>query len=115
MAKTLIEKLDNMGFAPEQPLRMRKLLSVSERRAKYMLSFSPEMDSCTFKIDGNIIKDTTSDKCDYVILASYNNAWAEVFVELKGSDISHAINQLKQTISEYQCLSVFLSALIYLF
>lgn len=99
MAKTLIEKLDNMGFAPEQPLRMRKLLSVSERRAKYMLSFSPEMDSCTFKIDGNIIKDTTSDKCDYVILASYNNAWAEVFVELKGSDISHAINQLKQTIS----------------
>lgn len=99
MAKTLLEKLDNMGVAPEQPLHTRKQLSVSERKAKYMLSFSPEMDSCTYKIDGNIIKGTTSDKCDYVILASCNNRWAEVFVELKGSDISHAITQLKQTIT----------------
>lgn len=96
---TLYDKLLCEHFDAVLPLRRRGRLSVSERRNVYVMELKPEMDSCAFQVDGYIIKDKTVNKCDYVVLAkSATDIWSEVYVELKGSDVIHAIKQLKDTI-----------------
>ena len=91
---------ENNRFAPSLPLRLRQQINVKERATVYVLRFTPSMDSCSFLIDGYIINDMKTEKCDYVVLAkSENGSWAEVFVELKGADIRHAIIQLKATLN----------------
>lgn len=57
------------------------------------------MPTVTFQVDGNIIKEGT--KCDYLTLINHDvkqKMWSEVFIELKGSDVSHAIEQLEKTL-----------------
>lgn len=67
-----------------------------ERRSKYVLSLEPEMEGWHYQIDDYIIKE--GDKCDALILVREDEDFAEVFVELKGSDVSHAITQLEETL-----------------
>lgn len=99
MVKTLFEKLSDQGLEPSNKRVERSKMQLHEKGAVYVLSFQPETDSCAFQIDGNVIKDKTIDKCDYVVLACHDDSWAEIFVELKGSDIAHAIAQIKATIN----------------
>ena len=47
------------------------------------------------KVDGCIISDNETLRCDYA-LVSYDEV--EIYVELKGSDISHAVKQIESTI-----------------
>jgi hypothetical protein len=47
------------------------------------------------RIDGCVI--TSGLRCDYAIVP---NSSIEIYVELKGSDIRHAVEQLKSTISQ---------------
>ena len=99
MAEILFEKLSHQGFVPSNRRVERSILQLREKGVVYVLSFKPDTDSCAFQIDGNIIKGTSADKCDYVVLACHNGIWAEIFVELKGSDIAHAIAQIKATLN----------------
>lgn len=97
---TLYDKLICEHFSAELPLCRRERISVSERRNVYVMELKPELECCAFQIDGYIVKDKTVNKCDYVVLAkSSTDAWVEVFVELKGSNITHAIKQLKDTMT----------------
>lgn len=68
----------------------------SERRSKYSLSLEPSMEGWRYKVDNYII--TRGDKCDALILIKDGSDFAEAFVELKGSDVSHAITQLEETL-----------------
>lgn len=48
-----------------------------------------------FQVDGDVIKDKTINKCDFLLLNTVKkNAY---FIELKGSDIRHAIIQVENT------------------
>lgn len=68
----------------------------SEKRSRYALSLDPKMEGWRFQVDGYIIKE--GDKCDALILVKDGDDFAEVFVELKGSDVGHAITQLEETL-----------------
>ena len=53
-----------------------------------------------FAVDGRII--TEGERCDKLIvinpIKNEDNSWMETFVELKGQNISHAINQIRETL-----------------
>lgn len=96
---TLRERLDAYDGQPEQKWVVRKKVSVGEKGQNYIVVFSSEQMSAVYAIDGGIIKDKKILKCDKLILASLvNEQWFELFVELKGRDIKHAIEQVESTL-----------------
>lgn len=101
MAKTLIDRLKEQKFSPVQQEKMRRQLRLQEKGTCYVLELRPEMNSCVFQIDGDIIKSTETDKCDFVALINHDDSWSEFFIELKGSDIAHAIKQIESTITSH--------------
>lgn len=50
-------------------------------------------------IDGCVIKDTSTVKCDFLLIDDLSKN--EYFVELKGSDVGHAIDQLRASIERF--------------
>ena len=61
-------------------------------------------DSVVYAVDGYIVKDGL--RCDKLVLVRRTQEgripenWSEIFVELKGTDIEHAIAQLRATLSK---------------
>ena len=99
MANSLMEQLLAMNFSPYLPEKVRKHIRLQEKGTCYVLELRPGMNSCAFQIDGYIIKSVETDKCDFVALVNQDDRWGEIFIELKGSDIAHAIKQLEMTIT----------------
>lgn len=93
--------MDNLqSFSPEQPFMERKAVSTSEKGRKYVLALKPPHGCAVYQIDNYIV--TTGERCDKLVLVEYdaiNNQWAEIFVELKGVDVRHAIEQLRSSIN----------------
>lgn len=97
--KTLKDRLDSYPNQPEQAWMKRSIVSVCENGQTYRVTFAPGKKSAVYAIDGGIIKDTKSLKCDKLIVACLEqDKWFELFVELKGRDISHAIEQIEATV-----------------
>lgn len=97
---TIKDKLEQAGHRPEQGYQPRASLSVSEKGQRYKLSLADRRLSAVYAVDGHII--TSGTKCDKLILVETDAAapaWTEIFVELKGSDVAHAIEQLEATIA----------------
>lgn len=95
------EVLTSSGFDPEKSLESRKVMVTAEEGKKYTLAIADEKESVLFQVDGEIIRKGL--RCDKLILVKLcaeqgNEEWAEIFVELKGKDVAHAIEQLKATI-----------------
>lgn len=68
---------------------------LKENRSKITF-LNPKQDSILIiKVDGCAIKDTETLKCDFALVPSQE---VEVYVELKGSDIFHAVEQIESTI-----------------
>lgn len=98
------EQLMEEGYAPEQNLQIRAKVSVSEKGKRYLMATSGKEESVVYAVDGNIVKDGL--KCDKLVLVKRSSKcvkpeqWTEVFVELKGVDTNHAIDQLRQTLKK---------------
>ena len=98
------ERLMTEGYAPEQGLQIRTKVSVSENGKRYLLTTNGKEESVVYAVDGNIIKEGL--KCDKLVLVKRSakdvkpEQWTEAFVELKGVDTSHAIDQLRQTLKK---------------
>lgn len=93
MGKTTYEILVAKGYQPQQPLLPRKTIVTQELGKKYLLDVKGQLASVVFQVDGNIIK--SGRKCDKMILVSISSeAWAQIFVELKGHDSIHGMEQL---------------------
>lgn len=75
---------------------VRNQFVCGEKRSRYALFLNPKMEGWRYQVDGYIITD--GDKCDALILVKDGDDFAEIFVELKGSDVSHAITQLEETL-----------------
>lgn len=96
----LKDKLDAFEGQPEQGWNKRKSLSVGERGQVYRAIFSQNYLSAVYAIDGGIIKDYNITKCDKLILLDFNDQTLfELFVELKGGNIQHAIEQVEATLN----------------
>ena len=88
------------SFSPEQPFKERKIVSTSENGRRYVLSLNPARGCAVYQIDGYIT--TIGDRCDKLVLVESNvaeNQWTEIFVELKGKDVAHAVKQLRCSIN----------------
>lgn len=98
------ERLTLEGYAPEQSLQVRAKISVSENGKRYMLTTNGQEESVVYAVDGNIVEE--GQRCDKLVLVKRSakniapEQWTEVFVELKGVDTKHAIDQLRQTLEK---------------
>lgn len=93
----LHERLQREGFGTEQSLGVRKKVTTAEKGKRYVLQVSDSKESVVYQIDGQII--TTGSKCDKMVLVKKDSSnWAQIFVELKGVDVHHAIEQLESTL-----------------
>lgn len=101
-ASNRIKKLVDSGFIAEQPLQHRSTVSLSEKGKTYKVDVRNGAKSVVFQIDGYVI--TAGLKCDKFLAATTNTDSRAVFVELKGKDISHAIDQLEATINNHYFL-----------
>lgn len=93
------DALTKAGYIPQQSLLARKILSTQEEGKRYTLNITGGKESVLYQVDGCIIK--SGDKCDKLVLVKKSNKpeeWAEIFVELKGTGVSHALTQLIATI-----------------
>lgn len=97
MANTY-DVLCSKKFHPEKGREMRFDLSVKEKGVSYVLKLKEKSYTSVFQVDGNIICE--GNKCDKLVVVEFpdNEGWANVFVELKGSDVKHAIIQLETTL-----------------
>lgn len=86
-------------FAPEKAKDACKIMSLEEQGVKYVMEFNPPVDCVAYTVDGNIIKGTGTDKCDKLVFAKSVKRLVSIFVELKGSDVAHAVKQLEATIN----------------
>lgn len=97
-------RLQADGYAPEQDLQIRAKVSVSENGKRYLLATNGKEESVVYDVDGHIVKEGL--KCDKLVLVKRTakdvkpEQWTEVFVELKGVDANHAIDQLRQTLKK---------------
>lgn len=95
--------LQQKGFAAEVPFMPRKTISTKvEQGKKYAVTLAQSLPSVIYRVDGNIIK--SGEKCDRLILIQFNakdsEEWKQIFVEQKGTDVKHAIEQLIATIKK---------------
>ena len=101
MPTSTYDTLTQAGFVPQQGLAVRSILATSEEGKRYALKISNSKESVLYQVDGNIVK--AGDKCDKLVLVKLSTkpeTWAEIFVELKGGGVSHALTQLIETIKK---------------
>lgn len=99
------EKLLAEGYKPEMPYGVNNRYEASEDGSTYKLE-NITAPSVAFPIDGGIIQDTTTKKCDKLILIRTDNnevdseeqQWLQLFIELKGSKLKKALEQILCTI-----------------
>jgi len=71
----------------------KKIFTFTEQRSKLILHNKDQVSSTCIKVDGCEINDNGV-KCDYLHLAKD----LEIYIELKGQDLEHAMKQLARTI-----------------
>lgn len=76
----------------------RPIIVLKEHREKreYRLENKSSKDIVVYRIDGGLIDDNNVLKCDYGVFTEDNVLY---FVELKGADYIHALEQLLSTVS----------------
>lgn len=85
-----------MKSLPEcEKYRCDKKIVLQENKSKITF-LNPNQDQIlTIQVDGCVISDNETLRCDYALMPSDE---IEIYVELKGSDIVHAVEQLESTI-----------------
>lgn len=78
--------------------RDRKIISIEENGKKYIGKNSNSKITRTIRVDGCLINDSSSNKCDYILLNEDDKI--VFFIELKGCDIKHAAVQITETIKK---------------
>lgn len=86
-------------YIPEKPLKTYSIIATEEKGIHYRANITPPRGAAIFQVDGCII--TSGCKCDKLLLSknpSDSATWFGHFIELKGTDVGHAIDQLEATI-----------------
>ncbi len=101
MIMATYNRLLSTGFEPQQKLEYRKMVVTQEQGKKYTLAIKNQCPSAVFQVDGYIVKGGR--KCDKLVLVKDSpsqNEWTEIFVELKGKDAVHGMEQLLSSAKE---------------
>lgn len=92
----------------------KKIFSIQENKKRFQINNSRQINICQYKVDGCIFAPSTSDlRCDAAFTLYENQRDVEsittiILVELKGSDVLHAAEQISKT---YDFISGSLNAL----
>lgn len=117
MGKSTYENLIRKGYETEQALQFRKLVSTQEQGKKYTLSVQGDSPSAVFQVDGYIIKSNL--KCDKLVMVQTSTepaeTWTQIFVELKGHDSVHGMEQLLATAKNSMSNCLFYKYLIFMY
>jgi hypothetical protein len=70
---------------------------LQENRSKILFLNHQKADVIVMRVDGCVIDDPETLRCDYALIPCDD---VEIYVELKGSDIPHAVKQLESTIQK---------------
>lgn len=89
-------RLDALGIQPNIGPIKKKKISVTEKGVNYKVETDETYISVVYPIDGVAIKE--GPRCDKFITILSGDTGKAIFLELKGRDIIHAINQLESTI-----------------
>lgn len=86
----------------------RSNIKCEERKKKYVLENTLKNHVMSYRMDGGIIKvDKTVpegiSKCDYLLVINGMNCDA-ILVELKGTDVSHALKQIDGTLERFKSI-----------
>lgn len=97
------EQTDNFQDKIEKSLcRCSCRFSVAENQSKFSIEQATIDELKKIKIDGFLDCSKTASKCDYLfIYHSDLNDSCHIFVELKGSNIIHAVEQIRNTIISF--------------
>ncbi len=83
------------SFGKCEEMKNDPLIPLGEKRCKITFKNGSHKNVRVIEIDGCVI--TEGLRCDYLVIPENG---IEHYVELKGSDIFHAVKQLKRTITE---------------
>ncbi|OTK46475.1 hypothetical protein B9X71_10915 [Acinetobacter baumannii] len=76
----------------------KKIFSYQENKKKFEIKNLSALNICQYKIDGCVITSSSQIKCDCAFTVSKDSSINKIiFVELKGSDICHAAEQIIST------------------
>ena len=95
-ANERVDRLNSKNVSQESPLMKRNTITVAENGRKYSVDIVNGAESVACQIDGDAIRD--GNKCDKFVAAVKDDNGIAIFVELKGKDITHAIEQLEATV-----------------
>lgn len=89
-------------FAPLRNEKICSRLTLKERGCEYRLVLQAPAWCLAYNVDGGIVTDKSLAKCDRVVYICNSGGEAEksVFVELKGRNVEHAIEQLASTLEQ---------------
>lgn len=88
--------MNNMRFQKECVVETTDSQIKFEEKKKVIIFHNPQRKSCLkVQVDGCVVKSTQETKCDNLLVEDNGN---EHFVELKGTDVAHALKQLDGTI-----------------
>ncbi|MBL7784628.1 MAG: hypothetical protein JNM36_01880 [Chitinophagales bacterium] len=76
----------------------RQNISVEENKRKYLASNTQQNTFALYRIDGCVIKD--GERCDFLLLKCEENGIIAYFIELKGSDLTRALEQINASIDK---------------
>jgi hypothetical protein len=79
-----------------------KLVTVEENKRKYIFRNTSSKRICKIQIDGCAISNSSSKKCDYLIVVCEPQGGDLYFIELKGKDLIRAVEQLTETIQHFK-------------
>jgi hypothetical protein len=77
----------------------KKNCTVSEKGKTFRLINNSGSKFSVYKVDGCLIKENNEQKCDHLIVIHKDQHGIAYFIELKGTGLSDAINQLMNSIT----------------
>ncbi|MGI0493183.1 hypothetical protein ACN4EG_15475 [Alkalinema pantanalense CENA528] len=78
-----------------QELTQDKRIVFREKRSQITFINTAQVEILKIKVDGCVVCDSKTLRCDFALLPDRE---VEIYVELKGNDVAHAVEQLKSTI-----------------
>jgi hypothetical protein len=88
--------------ALDHSLKRRSVFCAKEKGACYRLEHLGEFESVDYQVDGVLISGDIEGqpKCDRLLLVKISEEqWIHVFIELKGKNVSHGLEQLEATLA----------------
>ena len=81
----------------------KKIIS-QESGNRHVVDNPHQIDVYQYHVDGDILPkdDTSGERCDYIVESSKQSKPIALIIELKGSDLLKAINQIEATIRRYK-------------